>query len=105
MLKDLLKRFELCFLDNLKDPGLTNITEMNIDLNDTKLVIYQPCLLSYPERIQQMLDADIIAESSSYASPVLLVKKKTGEKKFCVDYSALNSKTQKEHYPLPLIDD
>ncbi|XP_049886787.1 uncharacterized protein LOC126381333 [Pectinophora gossypiella] len=56
--------------------------------------------------VEEMLDADIICESNSpYASPILLVKKKTGDKRLCVDYRALNSKTRKEHYPLPLIDD
>jgi len=52
-----------------------------------------------------MIDADIVCESeSSYASPVLLVKKKTKDNRLCIDYRALNRKMRKEHYPLPLID-
>jgi hypothetical protein len=39
------------------------------------------------------------------ASPVLFVKKKTGELHLCVDYHGLNTITKKNCYPLPLIDD
>lgn len=111
-LKGLLKSYETCFSENLKDLGLTNVVQMEINLNDTQPVVYRPYRLSFPERqlvqsmIKEMIDADIVCESNSpYASPVLLVKKKTGESRLCVDYRALNNKTKKEHYPLPLIDD
>lgn len=112
ILKSLLKTYEGCFSSNLKDLGFTNVEQMNIELNDNQPVVYRPYRLPYPERelvrtmVQEMIDADIVCESNSpYASPVLLVKKKTGEKRLCVDYRALNNKTRKEHYPLPLIDD
>lgn len=111
-LKGLLKSYDTCFSENLNDLGLTNVVQMEIDLNDTQPVVYRPYRLSFPERqvvqsmVREMIDADIVCESnSSYASPVLLVKKKTGESRLCVDYRALNNKTKKEHYPLPLIDD
>lgn len=53
-----------------------------------------------------MLDKGIIRpSSSSYASPVILVKKKDGAIRFCVDYRGLNSITSKNVYPLPRIDD
>lgn len=35
----------------------------------------------------------------------MLVQKKTGDKRLCVDYRELNRKTKKEHYPLPRIED
>ncbi|KAG6464992.1 hypothetical protein O3G_MSEX014865 [Manduca sexta] len=111
-LKELLKKYETCFSDNLNDLGLTNVVQMEIDLNDSKPVVYRPYRLSFPEReqvrsmVKEMMEAGIICESSSpYASPVLIVKKKTGESRLCVDYRALNNKTRKEYYPLPLIDD
>jgi hypothetical protein len=42
---------------------------------------------------------------SEYASPILLVKKKSGEIRMVVDYRKLNSITEKDHYPLPNIED
>ncbi len=43
--------------------------------------------------------------TSPAASPILFVKKKTGELRLCVDYRGLNSITKKNRYPLPHIDD
>ena len=48
----------------------------------------------------------MIEESkSNYASPIVLVKKKNGTLRLCVDYRKLNKKTIRDCYPLPRIDD
>ncbi|GFT47064.1 hypothetical protein TNCV_3747231 [Trichonephila clavipes] len=43
--------------------------------------------------------------TSEYASPIVLVKKKDGATRLCVDYRRLNRKLVKDRFPLPLIED
>ncbi|CAM8999660.1 unnamed protein product [Rhodiola kirilowii] len=56
--------------------------------------------------IQDMLTQGLIQYSSSpYAAPVVLVKKKDGSWRLCVDYRGLNKQTVKDKYPIPLLED
>lgn len=108
----LLQNYRDCFATNLSEIGCAIDVEMKIDLVDNRPVVYRPYRLSHYERervretIDDLLQNDIIQESKSdYASPILMVKKKTGEYRLCVDFRALNNKTIKDRFPLPLVDD
>lgn len=58
------------------------------------------------KQMENMLRQDIIEESTSlWASAYVLVKKKNGQTRFCVDYRAVNACTKRNAYPLPRLDD
>jgi len=65
---------------------------------------------AYRDEIQQAIQellalGHIRLSTSPFASSVVLVKKKNGTLRMCIDYKALNKKTMKNRYPIPRIDE
>ncbi|XP_047175538.1 uncharacterized protein LOC124842957 [Vigna umbellata] len=96
-------------------PGLPPIREVEftIDLVTTAAPIsVQPYrmapaeLVELKKQIEELMDKKFIRPSASpWGAPVLLVKKKDGSSRLCIDYRQLNKLTIKNKYPLPRIDD
>lgn len=96
----------------LNELGTVLTGELKLRLKSDSTVYYRPYRMAPVERekinyiIKDLLDKNIIKDSDSpFASPVLLVKKKDGNDRMCVDYRALNKIIEKDRFPLPLIED
>ncbi|GFT49814.1 retrovirus-related Pol polyprotein from transposon 412 [Trichonephila clavipes] len=108
----LLQEFEDVFSRNSSDIGHTTVTQHRIDTADHPPIKQHPRRLPFAKQeevgtlLREMQENDIIEPSSSpWASPIVLVRKKDGSTRFCVDYRKLNDVTKKDSYPLPRIDD
>jgi len=110
-LSDILKDHADVFSQSEYDLGRTNIISHHIDTTDARPV-RQP-LRRYPPahleaistHVDNMLNQGIIEPASSpWASNIVLVRKKDGSLRCCIDYRQLNSVTRKDAYPLPRID-
>lgn len=113
IVKNLLSKYRgVFFSKGESDLGCTTLIEHQIPLVD-KAPVRQRYRRIPPSQyeavkahIRQLLEAQIIWESCSpYASPIVLVQKKDGTLRLCVDYRQLNSKTRKDAYPLPRTDE
>lgn len=108
----LLRQFVDVFAVRDEDLGYTDRVKHEIPLIDDK-PISQPYRRIPPtqfeevrEHISGLLRKGVIHESSSsYASPVVLVRKADKSLRLCVDYRRLNSKTKRDAFPLPRIDE
>ncbi|UYV62930.1 hypothetical protein LAZ67_2002542, partial [Cordylochernes scorpioides] len=88
------------------------ITKHRINTGDAKPSKKMPYRVSPSERkviqeeVDRMMEMGVVQPSESpWASPVVLVRKKDGSVRFCVDYRGLNKMTKKDVYPLPRVDD
>ena len=108
----LLQRNADIFASNDLELGHTDIIKMKIDTGNASPIKQKPYRTQLKNRevidmaIDQMLEAKIIDRSTSpWIFPVVIVDKKDGSKRFCVDFRALNKVTKRNSYPLPVIDD
>lgn len=110
--KSLLHRYHSVFSAHDGDLGCTNLLSHDIPLLDDVPVRQRYRRIPPSEyeavkaHINQLLESEVIRESCSpYASPIVLVRKKDGSLRLCVDYRLLNSKTRKDAFPLPRIEE
>jgi transposase InsO family protein len=103
---------------NLFDTSISSIMKTNGFYHRVPVQPHHPPIQSYPyrksakestvinEQVQDMLSNHVIRPSTSpWSSPVVLIQKKDGTPRFCVDYRRLNLITERDVYPLPRIDD
>ena len=101
------------FGDVMSDlPGKTEMVEHRIETGDAKPVRLPPYRLPHAYRdivkkeLEEMEKHGIIEKSSSdWSSPIVLVKKKDGTLRFCIDFRRLNSVSKTDAYPMPRVDD
>ena len=94
-------------------PGRTTLVDHHIDLKEGTRPFKLPARripihlqADADKEIQKMLDNGIVEPSNSeFSSPPVLVRKKDGSVRFCIDYRKLNEKTVKDSYPLPRISE
>eukprot|EP00731_Ephydatia_muelleri_P027503 Em0019g376a len=94
------------------DLGRTDVVYHHIVTGDHKGIKQSGRRLPFHQReevkelLDGMLERQVIEPSQgSWSSPVVLVKKKDGSTRFCVDFRQLNAVTKKDAQPLPRIDE
>ena len=108
----LLKEYHDIFSLEKRDMGHTNATKHKIVLKDLDTPPFKECFHRIPppqldevrEHLKLMLDTGVIQPSNSpWCNAVVLVRKKDGSLRFCIDFRKLNSLTVKDSHPLPHI--
>ena len=94
------------------DHGKTDVIEHTIDTGDAEPIRQRGRRVPHAlrplveEQIDRMIESGIVRPSnSSWASPIVLVRKKDGTYRFCVDYRSVNAVAVKDSFPLPRIDE
>ena len=103
-LQELVKRYEHIFTDM---PGNANLIEHEVKLTSDEPIRSKPYTIPYNVReslkkdVKEMVRMGVARESKSpYASPVVIVRKKDGTNRVCVDYRKLNRVTEFDPTPM-----
>jgi hypothetical protein len=109
---NLLLRHQNVFAKDDNDLGRTDLVLHDIQTGDARPIRQPPRRLPLAQEgdcekeVQAMLAKGVIEPGySPWSSPVVLVRKKDGTLRFCVDYRRLNAVTEFDCYPLPRIDE
>ena len=93
-------------------PGRTQLVCHKICAGNTAPIQQKPYRVPYSQgdvikkELDHMLQAGVIRPSTSpWASPIVLVTKKDGSVRFCVDYKKLNQTAEFDAYPMPRVEE
>ena len=105
---DVAEEFSDIFVQKGERFGRTALVEHEIETGTANPIRQRPRRLPVhkfwqaEQEIKKMCELGVIERSNSpWCSPVVLVTKKSGDVRFCIDYRALNEVTKKDCYPLP----
>ena len=111
-LRELMVSYQDTFSKNDQDIGRTKLEVHHIPTGSAKPVRLPPRRApmhlrdDIERQVQTMMQQGIVEECSSpWAAPLVIVKKKDGSNRICVDYRALNDVTEKDGHPIPRIGD
>ena len=112
LLKALLFEYHEVFSLEKDERGETDIIEFEINTGDEPPRKQAARRIPYAARqevvdqLERMQRIGVIRPSNSpWSSPVVLVRKRDGTLRFCIDYRVLNSVTKPDVFPLPRIND
>ncbi|KAJ3689593.1 hypothetical protein LUZ61_018757 [Rhynchospora tenuis] len=111
-LADILDKYKAVFQEPCALPPSRTVDHSIPLIPGTSPVSQRPYRYSYFQKLKiekiiaELLKNNLIQPSASpFASPILLVKKKDGTWRLCVDYRKLNACTIKDKFPIPVIED
>src|ERR1043165_2958402 len=112
-LRKLIEKYKgVCAISSTK-LGNTNVVKHTVNTGDHEPINQRQYRVKslekkklIKEEVEKMLRDKIIQKSQGpWASPIVIVDKKDGSKRFCVDYRKINAITKTDAHPLPRIDD
>ena len=112
-LASVLSEYDDLFMKNKSDIGRCKIAKHRIELEPEAIPHREGARRMSPDKaakanqeVQNLLALGLIQPSySPWASGIVMVKKKSGELRFCCDFRPLNDVTVKDAFPLPRIDE
>lgn len=112
IIKDKLQAMSDVFSHHDLDFGCTSQVKHRINVIDNTPFkhqarpIHPQDLEAVRKHLKELLDAGVIRESElSFSSPIIVVKKKNGDIRLCIDYRKLNLQTIKDAYALPNLEE
>ena len=93
-------------------PGETDVLQHRVKLTDDTPICCKPyplpCAMreELPNEMDSMLDMGVVRPSTSpYASPIIMVKKKDGSNRVCINFRKLNKITEVDPEPMIMAED